>query len=316
MFSNDENSGVFTFLVGMIVLVMAGVGLSLVVDRRFKFSSGASQIRRDIVSQTSELDELTRRADERGHQLAASGTRLHAATRGHREASSQLETLRQRQTELEANRSQLQTSVAALESDFSDYRTDYRRRTWSAAVGESLGTLTVRGGRQYLQASITRVTDVGLEIRHEHGIARVQAPDLDRTVQDRFQWDDEQRRNRLKEEAERLEDKAVKNVVGNSDPTDPTDPTDPAELNRLRRQVTAWKSKVATVRSEWSDATSRASNGRQSSVPGSLETWAAKSERLGRDLARAQAAFAAAKADLSILAPGDPLLRPDERDRP
>lgn len=322
MFSNDENSGVFTFMVGMIVLVMAGVGLSLVVDRRFKFSSGVGQTRRDIASQTAELDELTRRADERGRELETSGTRLHAAARGHRDITASLDAVRKRQMVLEADRSQLRDSVAALEAGFSDYRSDYRRRTWTAAVGEFLGTLTIRSGRQYLQASISRVTDVGLEIRHEDGIARVQAPELDRQFQDRFQWDDEQRRTRLKEEYELLEGKpAGRPEPPTSESRVVTKPesssaTDPAELNRLRQHVIAWKMKVTTLRSEWTDAISRASYGRQGSVPGSLETWAAKSARLGRDLARAQAGLATARSDLSMVAPGDPLLRSEERDRP
>jgi hypothetical protein len=49
--------------------------------------------------------------------------------------------------------------------------------------------LTTRDGREYLQAVISRVTDVGLEIRHEHGTARIQAADLDASYQERFQWE-------------------------------------------------------------------------------------------------------------------------------
>ena len=43
--------------------------------------------------------------------------------------------------------------------------------------------------------TITKVTEVGLEIRHEHGIARIQVSDLEGIWQQRFQWDDEERRS-------------------------------------------------------------------------------------------------------------------------
>jgi hypothetical protein len=70
-----------------------------------------------------------------------------------------------------------------------------------------LGNLKVRNGREYLQATILRVTDVGLEIRHEDGIARIQAPDLDSKWQDRFQWKDDERRKVLAAERDNLEGK-------------------------------------------------------------------------------------------------------------
>ena len=192
----------------------------------------------------------------------------------------------------------------------------------------SLDTLTIRGGRAYQQATIARVTDVGLEIRHEHGIARIQAPDLDSKLQDRFQWSGEERRSRLEEERENHEGEAAKEAAGETDgigsgeavaepipapqmkripPTHP--PEDPEKLQRLRLQVSGWTAKVSQLRIDRAEASSRASYGNQSSVPGSLETWVARSARLGRELLRAQAALAAAKADLATLAPNDPLLR-------
>ena len=43
-------------------------------------------------------------------------------------------------------------------------------------------------------------------------------------------------------------------------------------------------------------------------MPGSLETWTARSERLYEELARAQVSLAVVKAKLAVVSPGDSLL--------
>jgi hypothetical protein len=53
---------------------------------------------------------------------------------------------------------------------------------------KKIGTLTLRGDREYREAVITRVTEVGLEIRHQHGIARILSAELGPKWQNRFQW--------------------------------------------------------------------------------------------------------------------------------
>ena len=59
MISADDNPGLFYFMVGMVVLVMAGVGLSIMIDKRFSFSKGSNEMREDLVSGSNEMAELT-----------------------------------------------------------------------------------------------------------------------------------------------------------------------------------------------------------------------------------------------------------------
>ncbi|MES2922917.1 MAG: hypothetical protein V4819_15285 [Verrucomicrobiota bacterium] len=333
MLSADDHPGVFTFLVGMIVVVMAAVGLSIMADKHRSFSRGESELHREIHLGASEITELTTRKDESSLRLAEGGGKLRMGSQAHKEVSARLETIHQRQAALEKSRIQLGESIAALDVSFSRYRADYRSKEWELAVGESLDTLTIRGGRDFQQATITRVTDVGLEIRHDHGIARIQAQDLDAKMQDRFQWGDEERRSRLEEERNNREGKSAKEVPAEPDviangeaaaqqiaPTpvpqmnrrQKTIPAvDPEKLKLLRLQVSGWSAKVSKLRIDRAEASSRASYRDQSSVPstGSLETWVARSARLGRELLQAQGALAAARADLATLAPNDPLLR-------
>ncbi len=325
MLSAEEHPGIFYFMVGMIVLVMAGVGLSLVVDRRMKSSSSVSDAQRDVAMAEEELASLRAYHADRSFILENHGSKMKSGLADHKEIRRKIVTLNQRQAELEANRSSLQAALPLLKDEFSRYRAEYRRQTWSGAAGEKLGTLTIRGGREYQDAVITRVTDVGIEIRHKDGIARVQAPDLGEKWQDRFQWSDEERRARLNQELADHQSIAQEALPETNPPVDEppvrrqeevapydkkVDPTD------LRAQVVAWKAKVSRLALERSQAQSQASYGNQSSVGGSLETWRAKSARLGSELAKARAALSIAKSKLAEVSPNDLLLRTPDRDSP
>ena len=317
-FFSDEHAGIFTFLVGIIVVVMTAVGLSLLADRRFAFSSGVADLKKDIESEAGEIADLRIAVRDRGIKLAESAAATKAREDELRSADAQNRTLRARKSELVETKFRLKIAIPSIEQDFASYRAAYRQKTWATSVGEELGTLNIKGGRTYNEAVITRVTDVGLEIRHDHGIARVQAPDLDAKIQDRFQWDDEERRLRLKEEQEQMAKmiarsaaarEATEATAAAETPAPSTRDLERDELLRVRNLVLAWRSKVATLNSEYSEASMRGSYGSQSSVPGSLETWRAKQTRIGKELARARGSLAKAKAELSVISPDDRLLR-------
>ena len=315
MLHSDEQSGVFTFLVGMIVLVLVGVGLSLLVDRRFRFSQGEAALERTIHAEGEELAGLSARKDELETEWAATGpgrsgdaaelTALKRDSSGHE----------RRLGDLRLRLASLTDEIPKLEASFSQYRERYRQAEWSKAVGESLGDLTVRGDRQYRRAQITRVTEVGLEIRHEDGIARLQAPDLPAELRERFQWDDARRTKALQDERKHHEE--VTKVAAPEEAAPPArsggqpfvrETPDQENLAKLRADVVRWKSRVGLLRSEHATARSQASYGAPS-VPGSLETWSARATRLGAELAKARAALALARERLATVSPGDSLLR-------
>lgn len=303
---------------GMVVLVMTAVGLSMVMDRKMKSSSGNSSIQREIKSAQEDLEHLRVFHDERSQLLTSSGSQLVSGSALRTEIRRKSELLGKRQVELEARREALISTIPKLESAFSGYRAEYRRQTWAKAVGEKLGTFAIRGGREYHDAVITRITDVGIEIRHKDGIARVQAPDLDQKFQDRFQWSDEERRARLKEEldnhekiaqaAKPVEDSPIEPVVSRESVPTKAD-IDQAKLDHLRAQVIAWKGRVSRLQTEKSDAQAQASYGGQNSVSGSLETWKSKAARIGAELAKARAELSVAKSRLTLVSPNDLLLR-------
>ncbi len=327
MLSYDEHPGIVTFLVGLVVLVMVAVGLSVVMEKRLAFSSGFVRVKRDVRAAGQESKDLKvrlARANERLDSLEGPRARDAAALR---QAKKSLAESRQRMDVLVTSRDSLAAAIPLIEEAFASYRLDFRTRTRAAAEGEEIGTLALRGGRSYQQVSITKVTDVGLEIRHEHGFARIQAPDLAPEWQERFQWDDEERRNRLAEEARALKSMPV--LVADpirkapearkplsAIPNPPLVPAavDPDKISALRFQFSGWKSKVDRLTTDRNEAVAKSSH--QTSVPGQLETWKARATRFGAELTKARIELAAARARLAASAPNDPLLqlRADDRE--
>lgn len=329
MLSNDDHPGLFTFMVGMIVLVFAGVGLSIMVDKRLKSSTAVIGIQDEIGENIQKLDELKSVYDSRVRMLADSEASLRTGSQAHGELAPQMESMRKRQADLEKTRDQLRVTVQSLEEGFSSYRTEFRRKTWARAIGEKLGNLTIHGEREYRDVTITRVTEVGLEIRHENGLARIQAPDLSQELQNRFQWSENERQHHLINEQEMQRRQSgeppVENVAADSSRVVPSpktrnldktrSPVDEEKLKLLRRQVSAWQLKITQLESEKREASSHAAYDKQHpSVQGSLETWEAKQARMVHELTIARTALANVRLELAQISPGDAVLRSSGND--
>lgn len=325
MLSYDEHPGIVTFLLGLVVLVMVSIGLSLVMEKRFAFSSGAVHMEREIRAAGQDSEDLKVRLARATAKLEDLGVPRVRDTKSLAQTRQLLAESRRRIDVLIASRDELLTTIPALEEAFSSYRLDFRTRARTAAEGEKIGILALRDGRKYQQVSITKVTDVGLEIRHEQGFARIQGPDLAPEWQQRFQWDDEERRDRLAEEASILKNMPLlrldpdkqdppvrKPVTASPAPQLPRAVDDADMIESLRLRFSGWKSKVSRLNRERNEAVTKSSY--QTSVPGQLETWKARGERLGAELTKARVELATARARLSAVSPSDPLLliRPAE----
>lgn len=319
MLSSDDNQGIIYFLVGIIVIVLTAVGLSIIVDKRIHFSSGKGFNQRELAASTAELEELRSLFEVRTAILNEQQSKAQTHSLLNQKLLKEMSNTSERKSELLAKKIRITEELTTLDSSFFNNRSDYRNKTWAKAVGESHPRLALRGGRVYRDTTITKVTEVGLEVRHADGNARIQAPDLDAHWQERFQWDNEERRSQLKDEEARLQAIPAPKQdppAGQEPffasvtpiPIDPLDAEKIANLSSLRNQVIKWKSMVSTLSSERSIAASNASRGFQNSVPGSLETWGAKATRLGNTLVHAQGQLAKARAELATISPSDPLL--------
>ncbi len=316
MLSAEDHSGLITFLAGIIVLVLAGLGLSLLVDRRFDFSRATAESEKAIRAGGEDIAHLSARRNELHRELELGGSARTLAAGEYSSLKAGADELEKRLADSRRRLEALKPELPALEETFAQYRERYRQSEWAGAVGESLGTLALRGGREYRSARISKVTEVGLEIRHEDGIARVQAPDLPSELRARFQWDDARRTKALREERRSHEEitrtapQVVEKPRAPEPRARPSRRETPAEdqASRLRADVIHWQTRTRSLRKEHQSALSRASYG-AASVPGSLETWQARASRLGKELTKSRTNLAVARNRLAVMSPSDPLLR-------
>jgi len=101
-------------------------------------------------------------------------------------------TLGTKRSEQRIKRAALEREVRTLRSKYEDYRADALTLARNRAIGERLETLSVPGGRSYHDVVIRKVSDVGLEIRHSEGRARVSFASLSKQWQSRFMYDEDQ----------------------------------------------------------------------------------------------------------------------------
>lgn len=315
---SNEQSGTVGFLVGIIILVFAGIFFSLLADKRFKFSSGKASLeenvgdgKRHIAKLESQLEASKELWKKKVQPLERQPEALKAAADQVRESGSRLVSLRQRLKAAEAE-------LLAVEEGFRAYRDQYRKQVRLAAIGEELPELQSRGGRTYFQVTVTRVTADGVDFKHSQGIGRLGPDDLDPSWVERFQLHPEEL---PKEAPPVVKAPTVVTTVqpagrpGNERVSPAPDPKEEADkkLAALRRDVSEALRFLQKAEGELSRARSEAQNSRARSVPGSLETWADKVKRMESLTEKFRGQYVAARGKLAAVAPNDPLLTPLQR---
>jgi hypothetical protein len=303
MLSNDEHSGLFAFVIGLVIVVFAAIALSIAVDRRFSFSSNVSALETETGKNETNLGRLMVSHKERSWSLSELEPKRTAAAAELEKLEESGVNLERRAAALIAEREKLATSIPVMEEEFARYRAKYRTMVREAAIGEPAGDLTTLSGREYAKATITRVTDSDLEISHAHGFARIASDDLGPAWRDRFHWGEEEEmdRNAAEDACRRAEARPAEQaafVKAGPEPR-PAAASGDSRTQMLRHKVIAWRAKVSQLSDERNRALS-AAQGSQASVTGALETWQARAERLGLELRSAEEQLAAAEAELAI----------------
>ncbi len=318
--SNDQ-SGTVGFLVGIIVLVFVGIGFSLMVDKRFKFSSSRISIEETLAAEAHELEAARHRLElakeqwkKESHPRSGQETELASAKERAGTSDERLKSLKERRAVIEEER---KLASAAFE----EYQARYRKQVRAEAAGEKLAELASRGGKIYTDVTIRRVTSAGLEIVHSHGPIRLQPEDLDSSWHERFQWDPEEVEKALIQEraseekhrksvdkaesARRIEPVVVKPLSKEKQAAEEAD----KKLAFLRREVIDARGHMNKAELEADRARQEAQMNRGRSVPGSLETWDAKARRLDGLSAKFREKYVAARGRLATVSPTDSLLQ-------
>ena len=322
-FNTNDNSGMIGFLVGIIVLVFAGIFFSLLADKRFSFSSNRISLQETIRDEKVELDTIKSRLEAarehwRKHcePLSAQGNSVDEIAASVRAGEARLKNLR---AEKDAAAAELAGASVALD----EYRSRYRQQVRGAATGEEMAELKSRTGRVYKNVVIRKVSAAGVEIRHDQGPSRLLPDELDPSWHERFQWTRDEVARALEEERARQDrhnrfvdqknapqpELAEKKPKSGSKPSKkPKTESEDPRLEGLREDVREFRSLYISAQSEASRARGEAEMNRGKSVPGSLETWSERAVRMENAAAKLRSQYMMARGKLAAVAPKDSLL--------
>ncbi len=322
--SNDEQSGAMWLLAGLIVLVFAGVFLSLLADKRFSFSNGRKSAAIQYQEDGQRLESLRTRVAEARADWESRCVPLLGQDDALERLRAEAGRLAGRADRLRERRELLETGIEEAEEAFRTYRSRYRAQVWAEATGEEIAEFHAPGGKIYKNAVIRRVSATGLEIRHEEGNSRFLPSELDETWNERFQWDEAEMEAHLKAENERdrrhheagrrKKPRPAPEVAAKPRKAPRREQPRPEEAERqriemLRQAVIEARERLSQVESEVMRARAEARSSKGRSVPGSLETWEQRAARLEASSIKLRAQYFSARGKLAAIAPGDALLR-------
>jgi len=184
----DNHSEMTSLVFCLIAVVLVGVGLAILVKRRYEYSTKLIEIQRESIFVQAELADMRSKHDSKAQRLLVSEARASQQLIDQKNYSTARQHDLERRTDLTSRRAVLTEALEKLEKEFTTCVNENRLKAREEAIGQKLESLTILSGRKYLQVTIVRVTDVGLEIRHTDGMARIAARDLDESMEQRFQW--------------------------------------------------------------------------------------------------------------------------------
>lgn len=175
-------------MVGMGVLITASVFTAVALQNRFHLVGQQAQIANAIKEDEDTVNDLRRYLNESNRIWAevekknvGFSERFDKLFAARKQADEQV-------TSLTTRKSELDQQIPELAQELTRYQFDYRKKIWGSAIGDKMAVLKTRDGREYSQVEIINVTQAGLEIRHEFGMARFKPDDLAADMQERFQW--------------------------------------------------------------------------------------------------------------------------------
>lgn len=305
--SGDNHSGIIWCLGPLVVLTLSGVFLSLLVDKRHdKIRAGSIQAN-EYDTNVSIMLELSASLDSKRKRHALLVSRAADAVSGMKSEVDLQKLIRDGISSMGSDKTMLIRSIRDSETEFLAYQERYRRVVWASAAGERLGTLFTKSGRQFEKVVITRVTNVGFDISHAHGVAKVDYLDLGIELRERFQWV-ENERGRILSIQPQLSMGLDKRIDAGTSAKDTKSAPKDNDIAALRAEIKLWRNRISALRIEHSSAERQNRHGRNRSVPGSLRTWEEQAALLKQDITRFEAGLALAIEKLRSLSPADAAL--------
>jgi hypothetical protein len=195
---------------GLVVLI--GFGALFYIGTKPEFQGADQSIQSIITSQEKELESLKGEIKRRGKALDN--------TRALQASAKQLEAVKLENQRMAERIAKVTLDIAAANEAIATLKKDTATRVAlvrSQAKGRILPQLKTLKGKVFNNVTIRKVTDLGVEIIHVDGTARIPPQELPEAIQNEFQWeqpskaipDDEQN----PPETHEAEDQAAKDLL-------------------------------------------------------------------------------------------------------
>lgn len=180
---------------------------------------------------------------------------------------------------------ELREKLAAREREMRSYRATMRKRVWAGFVGRKLDKKHVRRDLRYRDPVIKSVDETGLTVRHRSGVARVTVAQLSSAFRETLDLSLEEARRTRAQEA-RSESRARPEKGRQDEPKSEegrtTGESQPARLVAARKRVAQLRELIREADRQAAEARHHDRQSKNRSVPGSLETWQQRAQRLAR----------------------------------
>ena len=212
MMSSGRGPGVIGMVLALMVLLGFGTLFMFAFDEGLQ--GGDQSIESVVAGQAKEIDRLKNNIQVVEMSLASTPARNAAArdlSRFKAENGAGKDSIAKLKDTVTATR----TAIAEREQAFEAYKDEYRAFVRGGAKGKTMESLRTVTGASYKNVTITEVSAVGIQIRHDDGHKRIAFEDLPDEMKDYYQFDPNQKAAAVKKENDDFEDHLKK--VGESD---------------------------------------------------------------------------------------------------
>lgn len=310
-FDTGGHQSLFAYLGGLILLVFAGIILSLAMEKRHGNQKEASSLESKISSQAELIGDLKRQTDTMASRLNDSIIRSDDQGKEMEKLTALLSEQRITLRRLEEEQSQLQAGNLSLEESAEQFLSNQRKTARRKIVGITNAQLILADGTAYQDVTIRSVKGQVLSFSHARGFARVNLKELNEAWKAKLAWSPDELITRGSEES-------TPESPSRTEPRTVTEPDDsPSRIEEKRAAISAARSEFIEQRNLYQRAISETANARskthgsERSVPGSLETWEERAQRMDRLVQKYRFTYQLARDKLMAVSPGDPLLQPN-----
>lgn len=270
MMSSSRGPGVIGLVMALVVVFGFGSLYMFVYDDKLQ---GGGQTIGSLIARQGQEIESERMAIENGSKALEDATVRTTYARDlallKRETTAKNEKIDLLKNKVDVGKAGLARQIQAFE----DCKTSYRTYARGKAKGETLATLETLTGVVYKNVSFRGVTAIGIDIRHDDGHKRIPYEELPAAMQDRFQFDKEEKQKAMTAEtaARNVHEASVAVAEGVESVQMEKNNLKNTEANRQRinqniaakeAQVASLKQDIVNLQSEKSRADSQASSAR------------------------------------------------------